>query len=147
MAIKEGIILLHENEKFIYGDNIERCLDIITSCNSPNLKLVFDPANFVQCGVKPYTDAYPLLEPYIYYVHIKDATYRNGSIVPPGQGDGEIPDLLNSLLKKGYESFFSLEPHLKKADAFKGFSGPELFRYAATSFKELVAPNNNLQKN
>ena len=28
LAQKEGVILLHENEKEIYGDIAERCLDI-----------------------------------------------------------------------------------------------------------------------
>ena len=44
-----GINLCHENEKGIYGDIAERCLDIHQAL--PGLKGIFDPANFVQCGV------------------------------------------------------------------------------------------------
>src|SRR5258708_38524324 len=44
-AREEGVILLHENEKDIYGDTIVRNLDILSHVNNPNLQAVFDPAN------------------------------------------------------------------------------------------------------
>ena len=50
-----GVTLLHENEKEIYGDIPSRCLDILTQISSPSLRAAWDPANFVQCGVRPYT--------------------------------------------------------------------------------------------
>ena len=31
-AVGEGLICCHENEKGIYGDNAERCLDILVAC-------------------------------------------------------------------------------------------------------------------
>ncbi|HAA24848.1 MAG TPA: xylose isomerase, partial [Ruminiclostridium sp.] len=46
-----GIILAHENEKGIYGDTPERCVDIIKSMNCDYVRAVFDPANFIQCDV------------------------------------------------------------------------------------------------
>ena len=72
VAEKNNIILLHENEKDIYGDIASRCKEILSEVNSPNLKAVFDPANFVQCG-QDTLEAYELLKPYIVYMHIKDA--------------------------------------------------------------------------
>ena len=53
-----GIVLLHENEKEIYGDTPERCLDLVESLNSDYFRLTFDTANFVQCGVEPYPKAF-----------------------------------------------------------------------------------------
>ena len=44
-----GVTLCHENEKGIFGDIPERC--VIIHENIPDIKAVFDPANFVQCGV------------------------------------------------------------------------------------------------
>lgn len=41
IAEEAGIILLHENEKDIYGDTPERCLDLFKTINSENLKAVF----------------------------------------------------------------------------------------------------------
>ena len=65
--------LLHENEKDIYGDIPRPCLDIIATVGSPNLKVAWDPANFVQVGVRPFTEGYALLRPHLEYVQIKDA--------------------------------------------------------------------------
>jgi sugar phosphate isomerase/epimerase len=50
-------VLLHENEKHIYGDIPRRCLDLVESVASPWLRLTWDSANFVQCGVRPFPDA------------------------------------------------------------------------------------------
>ncbi|MGB9682428.1 MAG: sugar phosphate isomerase/epimerase family protein [bacterium] len=138
IAEKEDVILLHENEKRIYGDTPERCLDILKSISSPNLKAVFDPSNFIQCNVKPFREAYPLIENYIEYVHIKDAHFSNGIEVPAGEGDGEIEELLKTLKSKHREFFLSLEPHLAHSGQFQGFSGPELFKRASQALKKIL---------
>src|SRR5699024_7407257 len=73
LAEKAGIVLLHENEKGIYGDTPERCLDIIEGIDSKFFRAIFDPANFVQVGVENYPYAFDMLKEYIEYMHIKDA--------------------------------------------------------------------------
>lgn len=138
VAEAENVVLLHENEKDIYGDNAERCLDILKSCESPNLRAAFDPANFVQCGVKPLTEAYPLLKGYVEYMHVKDARFADGHVVPAGDGDGEMMALYQALLDRNYVGFASMEPHLAAAGPFSGFSGPDLFVTAVQQFKELL---------
>src|SRR4029453_18175267 len=60
-AEESGVVLLHENEKGIYGDTPQRVLDIMESVDSPALRIAWDNANFVQVGVKPYTDGYAML--------------------------------------------------------------------------------------
>jgi len=132
------VYLLHENEKHIYGDTPERCLDLLSTMNSPHLRLAFDPANFVQCGVRPMQDAYPLLCDHIEYVHIKDAHLSDGRVVPAGHGDGGVPELLRALADRGYEGILSLEPHLESANALAGFSGPDLFKVAADALKQIL---------
>lgn len=108
-----GLILAHENEKGIYGDNAERCLDIIASMNVNYVRAVFDPANFIQCNVETYPKAYNILKPYICYMHIKDALYENGKVVPAGHGDGKVPEIIKDLDKSfDREMVLSLEPHL-----------------------------------
>ena len=133
-----GVTLLHENEKAIYGDTPARCLDIVRSIDSPLLRVAWDPANFVQCGVRPHTEGYAELRPYIAYVHIKDALLDSGKVVPAGQGDGQLRETLAALRESGFDGFFSLEPHLASAGTFSGFSGPALFRTAAQAFKGLL---------
>jgi hypothetical protein len=50
VAEQSDVVLLHENEKDLYGDIPSRCLDIVTSVDSPSLRLAWDAANFVQVG-------------------------------------------------------------------------------------------------
>ena len=50
VAEDADVVLLHENEKDIYGDVPSRCLDVVRSVDSPHLRLAWDPANFVQVG-------------------------------------------------------------------------------------------------
>jgi sugar phosphate isomerase/epimerase len=133
-----GITLLHENEKEIYGDTPARCLDILTQVDSPTLRAAWDPANFVQCGVQPHSQGYAGLRPWIAYVHIKDALFDSGQVMPAGQGDGQLHETLTALRASGFDGFFSLEPHLASAGTFSGFSGPDLFQVAAGAFKDLL---------
>lgn len=134
-----GLILLHENEKGIYGDKAVRCADILNTVGSPNLRAVFDPANFVQVGDKPFTDAFPLLDEHITYIHAKDAFFADGSVTVAGAGEGEVEAVLRALWRRGYQGYLSLEPHLQNSGQFGGFSGPERFHEAARALKEIVA--------
>jgi sugar phosphate isomerase/epimerase len=101
------IMLCHENEKDIFGENTENCL--MLHRNFPRLRGVFDPANFVQCGVDT-KDAWQRLKPYIEYLHIKDAI-SDGTVVPCGMGRGNLPLILSDYLQNGGE-VMTLEPHL-----------------------------------
>lgn len=104
------IILCHENEKGIYGDNAVRCAEIHKTF--PQLKAVFDPANFIQCG-QDTVKAWEILEPYVEYMHIKDALF-DGSVVPAGKGIGNLPYLIKNYKGK----VLTLEPHLSVFDGF-----------------------------
>jgi len=139
VAEEADVILLHENEKEIYGDIPRRCLDIVRSVGSPHLRLAWDPANFVQVGVKPYTDGYASLRPHVEYVQIKDALAADGTVVPAGEGDGELARTIRALRHDGFDGFFSLEPHLAMGHATGGFSGPDLFTTAWRAFTGLLA--------
>jgi sugar phosphate isomerase/epimerase len=138
LAEREGVVLLHENEKDIYGDVPERILDVIESVGSPALRIAWDNANFVQVGVRPFTDAYPLLRPYLEYLQVKDAVASTSEVVPTGEGDGELRETLTALRDDGYTGFASLEPHLIYSSAFGGFSGPASFGLAARAFRSMT---------
>lgn len=120
-AQEQDIVLLHENEKDIYGDNAPRCLKLMERFYGENFKAVFDFANFIQVG-QPTLEAYEKLHPYIAYVHIKDALMDNGRVVPAGEGDGAVQEILSRLFASGYNGFLSLEPHLA---GFTGFGALE----------------------
>src|SRR5579863_9329696 len=127
IARERGLILAHENEKEIYGDVPGRCADLITAVGSPALRATFDSANFVQCGVRPFSDAYPLLRPHLVYLQVKDALDATGEVVPAGQGDGQLAQTLAALRDSGFAGYMSLEPHLARSGRFGGFSGPQQF--------------------
>lgn len=110
-AVKEDIVLLHENEKGIYGDVAPRCTELLERFYGKHFQAVFDFANFVECG-QDTLEAYELLAPYIRYVHIKDAKSDTSTVVPAGMGDGQLLEILGRLQAGGYQGFLSLEPHL-----------------------------------
>ncbi len=132
-----GVVLLHENEKAIYGDTLARCLDLLTGIDDPHFQAAFDPANFIQCDQIPYPDAYVALRPWLRYVHVKDAL-ADGSVVVAGEGLTNWFELLKHLRADGYTGFLSLEPHLAASSQFQGFSGPELFCRASRSLQGLL---------
>jgi sugar phosphate isomerase/epimerase len=138
VAEDADVVLLHENEKDIYGDVPSRCLDVVRSVDSPHLRLAWDPANFVQVGVRPYTEGYQMLRPHIEYVQIKDALAADGTVVTAGKGDGEVAQTIRALRHDGFDGFFSLEPHLGTTSSSGAFSGPELWRQAHQDFTELL---------
>ena len=144
-----GVTLLHENEKAIYGDTPERCLDILQTFDGEIL-CTYDPSNFVQCGVDN-EKAYNLLAPYVRYLHVKDSVYvHNSERVdhgfenvsdahrPAGQGDGKVAWILSQLAQSGYEGFASIEPHLSNNPNVPG-TGADKFAAAAAALRGLLA--------
>ena len=109
-----GIVLCHENEKGIYGDTADRCLDLFQSLSE--LKGVFDPANFVQCG-EDTLQCWERLKEYIRYLHIKDAL-PDGNVVPAGKGEGNIAAIIADYLVRGGREM-TLEPHLAVFDGLQ----------------------------
>ena len=149
IARGSGITLCHENEKGIYGDTPERCLEIHKAL--PEMKAIFDPANYVQCGVDTL-QAWELLKGYVKYLHIKDAL-ADGSVVPAGKGIGNVKYILEDFKKLGGESV-TVEPHLtvfaglkdlEKEDdksvvgeVYKYATAEEAFSAAVSALRELI---------
>jgi sugar phosphate isomerase/epimerase len=138
LAEAEDVVLLHENEKEIYGDVPSRVLDLVESVGSDHLRLAWDNANYVQCGVKPFSEGWQPLAPYVDYLQVKDAVAATGEVVPAGEGDGELLETVTALRDAGYAGFASLEPHLAAGFSLGGFSGPAAFGRAARAFDRLL---------
>lgn len=143
-----GIVLCHENEKGIYGDVAPRCAEIHRAL--PELKAIFDPANFIQSG-QATLPAWELLAPYVEYMHIKDAM-PDGSVVPAGCGEGHLPELL----QRYQGTVLTLEPHLAVFEGLKALeqegarsdvpsyqyaSNREAFAAAAAALRKLIGEN------
>lgn len=137
-AAANDAVLLHENEKGIYGEMAAECLELMEDFYGDHFKCIFDFANFVQAK-QDTLEAYELLKDYIYYIHVKDARLENGMVVPSGYGDGNVEKILRKLFAKGFDGYLSLEPHLFD---FKGFENLERGREAipARNGKVLSGP-------
>ncbi len=139
-AERAGVVLLHENEKGIYGDTPERVLDLVTAVDSPAYRLAWDPANFVQVGVtRPHDAGWAQLAPYVDYLQVKDAVAATGEVVPAGHGDGQVAATVAALRDAGYGGYVSLEPHLAEGFELGGFSGPAAFGRAARALAAVLA--------
>src|SRR5258708_19272066 len=128
-AAAQDVIFVHETESYIYGDEAGCWRDLMDWVGSPALAIAFDPANFVQVGVRPFDDAWPLLREHVGHFHVKDAVRvdRSGlepypshvpeerlmaSIRPAGQGDAQLPELLGELAELDYKGYLVIQPHL-----------------------------------
>ncbi|MBD3344931.1 MAG: TIM barrel protein [Chitinivibrionales bacterium] len=134
------VIMVHENETGIYGHSAENCKDIVETIDSPNLRLVYDSANFVwgQKITDNITRCWPLMKPYIAHIHIKDwklGSEKLGSM--PGEGDGQIKELLAELAAMDYSGCMTMEPHLQEGGQFGGHTGPELFSQAIAAVRKM----------
>lgn len=124
LAEKEDIYCCHENEKEIYGDTFDRCMELYKTFGH-RLHGIFDPANFIQCGEDP-AEIVDALFPYMDYVHIKDAKKATGAVVPSGYGDGSVPLLLEKFSKGEGERFLTVEPHLAVFKGLEDLQGEEV---------------------
>jgi sugar phosphate isomerase/epimerase len=136
------VTMVHENEAKIYGHTAEHCVDIIKTVDSPKLRLVYDPANFVwgEKITNNVESCWPVMKPYVVHIHIKDwklGAKDVGSI--PGEGDGQIKELLAELAAIDYDGCLTMEPHLQTGGQFGGSTGPELFSRAIAAVRELAA--------
>lgn len=117
IARKYDVVLIHENEKDIYGDIGTRCKTILDTIDDGHFRAAFDFANFVQCG-EDTAVCWEMLRPYIVYIHIKDAVTTDNENVVCGTGEGKIAELLKrAITDEGYEGFLTLEPHLVLFDS------------------------------
>lgn len=120
------VVLCHENEKGIYGDNAKRALEIVQQF--PMIKNIFDPANFVQCG-QDTLEAWAMLKDYTKYLHIKDALI-DGKVVPAGAGVGNVAQIVKEYMTMGGRDF-TIEPHLTVFDGLKALENEDVEKSVA----------------
>jgi 3-dehydroshikimate dehydratase len=154
-ADRRGFTLVHENESYIYGDTAEHCRELLTGVDSPALLAAFDPANFVQVGVQPHSEAWPCLAHHVAHFHVKDAVRVDRSGLPPypapagedrlmasvrlpGEGEAGLTALLGELDRSGYAGVLVLEPHLQ--GWFPELTARARFERAVEALRSLTAP-------
>jgi sugar phosphate isomerase/epimerase len=114
MAEDGGITLVHENCSGWGGQSAEHSNMLLQEVASPALRVVFDTGNPVTYGQDAW-DYYQQVRESSAYVHIKDAHHDPAGdhrYCYCGEGDGYVGPILADLLKTGYDSGVSIEPHL-----------------------------------
>jgi sugar phosphate isomerase/epimerase len=140
LAARDNFQLLLENERDLVGDIPVRCAAIMRAINNPHLRFIWDPANFVLSGAPHPIDAgWAQLAPFVDYIHVKDARAESGAAHVAGDGEGQIPELLQHLVDKGYRGILALEPHLAVAGHSSGFSGEEGMTRAVDALRRVLA--------
>jgi sugar phosphate isomerase/epimerase len=131
-----GVRLLHENEHRIYGDSPERVADLLAEIQSATLGAVYDPANYVFCGHDPIL-GWEKTKHRTVHLHIKDWVRSEDHGRVAGEGQGRIADVLTDAVKRGYDGFATLEPHLLGGGPTGGVTGPELFPKAVEALRTI----------
>lgn len=123
-AKKEGITLCHENESRIYGQMPSEVRDLLT--NVDGLGGVFDAANY-RMNDADVIDGINATLINFKYMHIKDAIFSSQTIVPAGEGEGKIGEILDIVNEKVDGTvYLTLEPHLRIFNAYKSIDEHEL---------------------
>jgi sugar phosphate isomerase/epimerase len=135
-AEKAGVRLVHENEHRIYGDSPDRIADILGQFTGPGFGAAYDPANFVFCGYDPW-EGWEKTRDRVVHFHIKDWARGEEHGRVAGEGQGRIPDVLADAVKRGYDGFATLEPHLLGGGPTGGVTGPELFPKAVEALRAI----------
>ena len=124
IAEAEGVVLCHENESKIYGQMPEEVRDVLTSV--PGLGGIFDAANYRMNNANTMEGIGATLVNFK-YMHIKDAIFADQMIVPAGEGEGKIGEILDIVNEKvDGVVYLTLEPHLHIFDAYKDIDEHEL---------------------
>ena len=140
VADQMDAVFYHENESGIYGSSPDGCNDIFATFKTARLKVIFDPANFVNEGFRPFDECWRAsLAELTDAFHIKDkVSGAEGPCVPAGEGDGQFAEIFADLATREFDGYMTLEPHLAAAGQFKGHTGPELFGKAVAALKKML---------
>jgi sugar phosphate isomerase/epimerase len=136
VAKGSGVQLAHENEARIFGEKADNALKVHQRV--PGLAGVFDPANYAVAGEDCW-ECWKTVGKHITYFHIKDFSRGRKSVVPAGEGDGKLAQVLKAAFDRGFDNFLTLEPHLSHAGAMYGRTSPELFATAVKALKGILA--------
>ncbi len=109
-----GIILGHENCSGYFGKSPENMQRLMEELPSEALGIIYDTGNPVGHGEDPW-QWYKAAKANTVYVHIKDgkrAGDADARYTYPGEGEGMVREVIEDLLKSGYDGGISIEPHM-----------------------------------
>jgi sugar phosphate isomerase/epimerase len=118
-----GLQPLHENCMNYGGMSWQHALELLDKC--PGLKWVFDTANPILNPDRSKPKPWPRQDPWEFWehlrdhtlhIHIKDATWNpaknDADYHWPGEGQGNVQQILENAVTRGYDAGLSIEPHM-----------------------------------
>ena len=129
MCEDAGVMYGHENCRNYGGMSYKHTLKLIEAVNSPNFTLIYDTGNPVfnvdyssgknEGRQQSSWEFYSHVKDFISYVHIKDGRMVKNDAGElehvytfPGEGDGNVREIVTDLISNGYDGGFSMEPHM-----------------------------------
>jgi L-ribulose-5-phosphate 3-epimerase len=137
-AAAHDLIIGLENEHACHIATGAETGRLLAAVDHPSLKIVWDPANAMVSGERPFPDGYAKVPPgRIVHVHAKDCTIgenHKSTWVELGTGDIDWTGQIAALARDGYGGWISLETHW----GGPGGDKPEGSRICGRALKKLV---------
>lgn len=113
LAEELDVVLLHENCHGWASQSAAASVDLVTTVDSPNLRLLFDIGNGLAYGYDAVAFLREVL-PWVAHVHVKDGVRTAGGAEfgVPGDGEAGVAECVRLLTDVGYPGWYSLEPHV-----------------------------------
>jgi sugar phosphate isomerase/epimerase len=121
-ASQNGLIIGLENEHACNVGTAAETARVLAAVDHPALQVVWDPANAMVAGERPFPDGYRLLPPArIAHVHLKDCHLEGNTPVfgPLGTRAIDWKGQIAALDADGYRGWLSLETHWPGPDGDK----------------------------
>ena len=131
MAESAGVTLAFENVRMCNIGTGAETARLMETINSPNLRVIWDPANAYHSGeARPYPDGYELVKPWIIHVHVKDVELNTAgklAWLPIGGGKVDYAGQFKALADDGYGGVVTLETHYRPENGTKEQGSRESF--------------------
>ncbi|MGD0498882.1 MAG: sugar phosphate isomerase/epimerase family protein [Bryobacteraceae bacterium] len=121
-AGRRGLVIGLENEHACNIATGEEAARALRAARHPSLKIVWDPANALVAGERPFPDGYRKIpQDLIAHVHAKDCRMANSAPewLRLGEGSVDWKGQMAALAHDGYRGWISLETHWPGPDGDK----------------------------
>ncbi len=119
-AASKGVCLGMENHAGSIAGNPELCKELCERVGSQWFGVLYEPCNLMH-GKVDYKEAFEVFKDYIVHVHLKDGRWNGDEFerCHLGEGDVDIPWVLEALASIGYEGDYALEYEICDIEAIQ----------------------------
>ena len=119
LAYSRGKRLCFEADPSVNTTNHAQLAAVLSAIAHPGVGAIYDPGNCIWDRDQeiPYPNGFEAIKDHICHVHVKDAVKQGDQVdaVCIGTGLVNYSGLLKALKEQGYQGFYSMETHYRKA--------------------------------